>query len=227
MVHGTNHSEARKRRWRGIAPGGLQSLPLGGGPASLRTRPDASPAGPSPCLLGSPRARVPPKHAAPGLGELARSHPGDPHREEATMENDTAPPTHETAYDRLAQVFSRVYAETGSIATTLEVLDTQRARELVTKPTPDLPKRVLAAAAALFHVAPPARLLSPGRHRDICSARWIAAWMLRMRNWSTPKIGRFLGLDHSTVLHGLRRVAASQELLLMARAAQEQIDCSP
>jgi chromosomal replication initiation ATPase DnaA len=140
------------------------------------------------------------------------------------MENDTAPPTHDTAYDRLAQVFSRVYAETGSIATTLEVLDTQRARELVAKPTPDLPKRVLAAAAALFHVTPPARLLRPGRHRDICSARWIAAWMLRRRKWSTVKIGRFLGLDHSTVLHGLRRVAASDVLLLAARMADDGLE---
>ena len=139
------------------------------------------------------------------------------------MENDITPPAHETAYDRLAQVFRRVYAETGSIATTLEVLDTQRARELVAKPTPDLPKRVLAAAAALFHVTPPARLLRPGRHRDICSARWIAAWMLRRRNWSTVKIGRFLGLDHSTVLHGLRRVAESNELLLLARRADDVV----
>jgi chromosomal replication initiation ATPase DnaA len=143
------------------------------------------------------------------------------------MENDITPPTHETTYDRLAQAFSRVYAETGSIATTLEVLDTQRARELVTKPMPDLPKRVLAAAAALFHVMPPARLLRPGRHRDICSARWIAAWMLRRRNWSTLKIGRFLGIDHSTVLHGLRRVAGSDELLLLARRADEQLLLAP
>ncbi len=141
------------------------------------------------------------------------------------MENDTAPPVHETRYDRLAQVFSRVYAQTGSIATTLEVLDTQRARELVARPTPDLPKRVLAAAAAIFHVTPPARLLNPGRHRDICAARWIASWILRRRNWSTVKIGRFLGLDHSTVLHGLRRIAESNELLLAARTAEEIVDC--
>jgi chromosomal replication initiation ATPase DnaA len=139
------------------------------------------------------------------------------------MENDTQPTPRNTVYDRLAQTFSRVYAETGSIATTLEVLDTQRARELVAKPIPDLPKRVIAAAASLFHVAPAARLLRPGRHRDISSARWIAAWLLRRRNWSTLKIGRYLGIDHSTVLYGLRRVAASQELLLIASAAEDQI----
>ena len=139
------------------------------------------------------------------------------------MDNDSPPSPHESRYDRLAEAFSRVYAETGSIATTLEVLDTQRARELVAQPIPDLSKRVLAAAASLFHVVPPSRLLRPGRHRDICSARWVAAWVLRRRNWSTPKIGRFFCLDHSTVLHGLRRVAASQELLLIARAAEDLI----
>lgn len=139
------------------------------------------------------------------------------------MDNDSPPSPHESRYDRLAQAFSRVYAETGSIATTLEVLDTQRARELVAQPIPDLPKRVLAAAASLFHVVPRSRLLRPGRHRDICSARWVAAWMLRRRNWSTPKIGRFFGLDHSTVLHGLRRVAESTSLILAARTAEEQL----
>jgi len=73
----------------------------------------------------------------------------------------------------LAGVFSRVYAETHDIATTLEVLDAHRTPELVPRPTADLPHRVLAMAAALFHV-PASRLLRPGRHRDICSARWIA-----------------------------------------------------
>jgi chromosomal replication initiation ATPase DnaA len=138
------------------------------------------------------------------------------------MDNDSLPSPHQSRYDRLAEAFSRVYAETRSIATTLEVLDTQRTRQAVAKPVPDLPKRVLAAAASFFHV-PPARLLRPGRHRDICTARWIAAWIFRRRDWSTPKIGRFFGLDHSTVLHGLRRVAASQDLLLIARVAEDQI----
>ncbi len=139
------------------------------------------------------------------------------------MDTDTAPPADGSHYERLARAFSAVYAETGSIATALEVIDTQRAREAVAKPAPDLPKRVLAAAASLFHV-PPARLLRPGRHRDISSARWVAAWMLRRRNWSTVKIGRFLGLDHSTVLHGLRRVAESDGLLLLARRADEVVE---
>lgn len=140
------------------------------------------------------------------------------------MDTDIAPPPpHESRYERLARAFSAVYAETGSIATALEVLDTQRERAAVAKPAPDFPRRVLAAAASLFYV-PAARLLRPGRHRDICSARWVAAWILRRHNWSTTKIGGFLGLDHSTVLHGLRRVAGSNELLLAARAAEAALE---
>jgi chromosomal replication initiation ATPase DnaA len=136
------------------------------------------------------------------------------------MDDHTAPPPPASDYDRLAQVFSRVYAETSSIATALEVLDAHRAREAVANPTPDLPKRVLSVAASLFFV-PASRLLDPSRHRDVCSARWIAAWLLHRRRWTSVKIGRLLGLDHSTVLHGLRRVARSDELLLVARAAEE------
>jgi chromosomal replication initiation ATPase DnaA len=135
-----------------------------------------------------------------------------------------APPLSEPGrdgYERLADVFSRVYAETNDIAIALEVLDVHRAREAHARPMPDLPKRVLAVSASLFNVVPPARLLRPGRHRDICSARWIAAWTLRRRGWSTLKIGRFLGLDHSTVLHGLRRVAERHELLLAATVAED------
>jgi chromosomal replication initiation ATPase DnaA len=139
------------------------------------------------------------------------------------MDNDIPPPPHESRYDRLAEAFSRVYAETGSIATTLEVLDTQRAREAMTRAIPDLPKQVLTLAASLFHV-PPSRLLQPGRHRDICSARWIAAWLLHRRRWTTVKIGSYLRLDHSTVLHGLRRVANSDDLLLLARRADELLE---
>jgi chromosomal replication initiation ATPase DnaA len=129
----------------------------------------------------------------------------------------------DSRYDHLAQVFSRVFAETHSVATALEVLDVHRAREALARPVLDLPKQVLAAAAAVVHV-PASRLLRPGRHRDLCAARWIAAWLLHRRRWTTVKIGRFLGLDHSTVLHGLRRVAASHELLLLARSAESLLE---
>jgi hypothetical protein len=125
-------------------------------------------------------------------------------------------------YERLAEVFTLVYAETHDIAIALEVVDTHRARELILRPVPDLPQRVLVVAAALFQV-PASRLLRPGRQRDVCSARWIAAWLLRQGGWSTLKIGRFLHLDHSTVLHGLRRVGVDPGLLLAAREAADRL----
>jgi chromosomal replication initiation ATPase DnaA len=102
------------------------------------------------------------------------------------------------------------------------VLDVHRARITVLPPGPELPQRVLAAAASVFNL-PMSRLLRPGRHRDVCYARWVAAWMLRQRAWSTVKIGRFLGLDHSTILHGLRRVANDAHLMLHARAAETRL----
>jgi len=40
-------------------------------------------------------------------------------------------PLSETDYDRLAETFSRIYAETHSIAIALEILDAQRARQAV------------------------------------------------------------------------------------------------
>lgn len=141
---------------------------------------------------------------------------------EPTAQMATAPAC--DGYEHLADVFSRVYEATNDIAITLEVLDANRAREDVAKPIPDLPTRVLAVAASLFHVTSPGRLLRPGRHRDLCAARWVSAWVLHRRGWSTLKIGRFLRLDHSTVLHGLRRVAGSRELLLCARDAETRVE---
>jgi chromosomal replication initiation ATPase DnaA len=85
---------------------------------------------------------------------------------------------------------------------------------------------VIEIAASLFYVTPASRLLRPGRHRDLCSARWIAASLLRRQRWTLAKIAAFLKLDHSTVLHGLRRVSESEDLLRMARAAEELLRSS-
>lgn len=131
-----------------------------------------------------------------------------------------APPASE--YDRLAGRFSSIYAETRSIAVTLELLDAERARDTQTAAIDlQLPNHVLEVAASLYYVKPPTRLLRPGSHRDICAARWVASWLLRKQGWTTLKIGRFLSVDHSTVIHGLRRVAADASLSRVAHAAAE------
>ena len=115
-----------------------------------------------------------------------------------------------------------IRVETRSIAATLELRDAQRTAEIST-PVIDLalPNRVIEIAASFFHVRPPRRLLRPGRHRDICAARWVASWLLRQQGWTTLKIGRFFSIDHSTVIHGLRRVANDVTLRRVAHAAAE------
>jgi chromosomal replication initiation ATPase DnaA len=124
-------------------------------------------------------------------------------------------------YSRYAEMFSRVYHETGSLEIALEVHDTLRAREgLAHAARPDLPERILEVVASLFGVSK-RRLHERSRHRDVTSARYVAAWVLFRRHWTKAKIGVFFDLDHSTVIHGLRRVAGNTELLVAAhRAAQ-------
>jgi hypothetical protein len=80
------------------------------------------------------------------------------------MENETAQPDSQSRYDRLAQVFSRVYAETHSVATALEVLDAHRAREAIARPIPDLPKQVLTVAASLWAIVTACWVLLGPRH---------------------------------------------------------------
>jgi chromosomal replication initiation ATPase DnaA len=125
-------------------------------------------------------------------------------------------------YERLADLFSRIYSETRSIAVALELLDAERARNVTEAPIDlRLPSRVLAVAASLYYVKPARKLAQPGNHRDISRARWVASWLLRKHGWTTLKIGRFLSVDHSTVIYGLRRIAADPSLRRMAHAAAD------
>jgi chromosomal replication initiation ATPase DnaA len=128
------------------------------------------------------------------------------------------------AYERYAAIFSTVHAETHSIAIALEVLDASRAREAIICP-PDryLPTRIIAIAASLFCV-PPQSVMQRRRHRDITSARYVAAWLLRRHHWSTTKIGAFLHLDHSTIVHGLQKVSRDQSLYAAAQSAEKLLD---
>ncbi len=127
-------------------------------------------------------------------------------------------------YERYAAVFSRVYADVHSIALALELLDTYRAREaLIPPPEHDLPERALAIAASLFHV-PAKLLLERNRRVDVTSARYVAAWVLRRRRWSYGKIAALFGLDHSTIIHGLRKVVTTSHLLLAALKTEHLVD---
>jgi hypothetical protein len=126
-------------------------------------------------------------------------------------------------YARYAEVFSRVYAETGSIEIALEVVDAFRTREAVLPPViADVPTVVLRVVAQVFSVKPK-MLLGRNRHRDVTSARYVASWLLFRRRWSKSKIASFFDLDHSTVIHGLRLVATDAALLVAAHKAEQFI----
>ena len=129
--------------------------------------------------------------------------------------NDTRTPA-VAPYERYAAIFSLAHAETHSIAAALELVDTFRAKEAPSAYSDtDLPSRVLTISAALFSV-PIERLHQRFRHRDVTSARYVAAWLLSRRHWASTKIGAYLGLDHSTVLHGIRRVETTDYLRTLA-----------
>ncbi len=52
-------------------------------------------------------------------------------------------------------------------------------------------------------------LWSRQRGPTLCEARQLACWALREKTgWSYPELGRALCLDHSTVIHGVRKTCA-------------------
>lgn len=51
-------------------------------------------------------------------------------------------------------------------------------------------------------------IMGEQRSKKIVEARHEIFWRLKKETkWSLPQIGRFMGRDHTTVLHGLRRYA--------------------
>ncbi len=54
------------------------------------------------------------------------------------------------------------------------------------------------------------------RRRECVQARHIAAYLLRGIGMSYPSIGRTLGCDHTTVMHGVRRVETTTALKALA-----------
>lgn len=61
----------------------------------------------------------------------------------------------------------------------------------------------LLIASQTFDVRP-ADILGRGRIRQIAYGRHYAMWLLRELGYSFPEIGRNLGVDHSTVIFGVR-----------------------
>lgn len=81
-------------------------------------------------------------------------------------------------------------------------------REIMRTPRSDGPTatQIMAAVAIVFQI-PSEDLLAKSRKRERVKARHLLAWELRYRKcWSLPRIGDFVGLDHTTITNSLQVV---------------------
>jgi chromosomal replication initiation ATPase DnaA len=132
----------------------------------------------------------------------------------------------QTPYERWADIFSIALKDTHSIALALEVLDNIRALENTgTQPAADDSGRIVAVVASLFAV-PAQRLHERNRRRDVTDARYVAAFLLRRRHWTTEKTGAFFGLDHSTIVTGLQKVENTPRLRVAVAQAEHLLGAS-
>lgn len=76
--------------------------------------------------------------------------------------------------------------------------------------------RVFNAACHHFG-ANPDHVLDGARDQTSIDARHVAMWLMRDAQRTYPEIGRQLGMDHSSVMNGVRRVEGNPLLLGAAR----------
>lgn len=77
--------------------------------------------------------------------------------------------------------------------------------------------RQLLEAVAAAYVVDVVQLRGRLRNAHVVEARHVAFWILHRRQcWSLQAIGDWLDRDHSSVLHGVRRVDADSRLLELA-----------
>ena len=81
-------------------------------------------------------------------------------------------------------------------------------------------QRVFDASCAHFGVTAD-QVLSGRRDRIFVDARHVAMWLMRDAGRSFPEIGNELGVDHSTVMNGVRRVDGNERLLATGCAIRE------
>lgn len=62
-------------------------------------------------------------------------------------------------------------------------------------------------------------LFARRRYAPMCAARRDCWCLLRCRGWSFPLIARFWGMDHTTVMHGVRKAASDAVMAELKRSA--------
>lgn len=133
------------------------------------------------------------------------------------------------SYEEKADVFSRAFVDTGSVADSLRIADA------VAEATPDKAPDIIArwapridavlTAVADHHEQTQAWITEKKRgSRERSDARHVACWLLRqITPMSTPEIGWVIGMDHSTVCHAIRRVWGTVQLRETAQRLLEQL----
>jgi chromosomal replication initiation ATPase DnaA len=103
------------------------------------------------------------------------------------------------------EAFARAYRETGQTTAAMRAIgiDPHAKRR---------PERSLDAAMILDCVAEKygvavGVIMQRRRHASVVRLRWEVMARMRALGWSLPRIGREMGMNHSTVLYGLRRAA--------------------
>ncbi|MFD4328314.1 helix-turn-helix domain-containing protein [Nocardioides sp. NPDC058538] len=120
--------------------------------------------------------------------------------------------------DRLAALYKRRQAVIAEIERSHQLrrnLDAEIELELANQQHLEA-DQVLAAVAAAY-VVDVEQLHGRARNAPLAEARHVAFWILhRRRCWLLQAVGDWLDRDHSSVLHGVRRVDADSRLLELA-----------
>lgn len=93
--------------------------------------------------------------------------------------------------------------------THIHALSAPPASTLPPRPATVLKSETLAAACRIAGISV-ADCLSPCRRRDIAHRRWRVMELLHAWGRSKSEIGRLLGRNHASVIHGLRRLEAGR-----------------
>lgn len=83
-------------------------------------------------------------------------------------------------------------------------------------------QRVFAAACQHFGVDAD-EVIDGSRRTSHVDARHVAMWLMRDSGRTYPEIGRQLGMDHTSAIHGVRRIEGDERLLATACAIREQL----
>ena len=70
---------------------------------------------------------------------------------------------------------------------------------------------------------PIGELLSRARNQNVIRARWVAWMVARRGGASMPVIAKYFGMDHTTILHGLRQSAMLMQTSPLFRERVERV----